>query len=90
MGLVCLSHQVTLSIHTPVILTAPLCPSKKSLKAKFQLEGLVEKKTKMKLLSPQESILYIRKKGSSLDFRSLMRGKKLAGKYNMKQWIRES
>lgn len=90
MGLICLSHQVTLSAHTPVFLTAPLCPSKKSLKAKFQLEELVEKNPKMELLNPQESILYIRKKGSSLDFGSLMRGKKLAGKYNLKRWICET
>lgn len=76
MGLVCLSHQVTLSLQTSVFLTAPLYPSKKSLKAKFQLEELVGKNPKIKLLNPKEHILDIREKESSLGFRSSVREKK--------------
>jgi len=37
-------------------------PSKKSLKAIFQLQELVGKNPKIKLLNPKESILYTRKK----------------------------
>lgn len=62
-------------------------PLQRSLEPKFQPQELAGK-------NPKNKQLYIRgkkkKKENSLDFRSLMRLRKLAGKYNMKQWIPET